>query len=159
MVGFIERMNECRKNTDKIGLGISEWSIVATNSLKSNQAFFKTVLCTQFYRMLELYYQNQLEIRSDSHTLDVYIMNNKIIKLLIEEIVNTGEYTLEGIAYHTRIPFDVIDEAACGLNAQISIAAWVKIIDLYFSIKPEAKSMLIKTIMEDQFEFKSVSCW
>lgn len=36
-------------------------------------------------------------------------MDRKIIQMLIHDILAAGEYTLEGIAYYTHIPYDVID--------------------------------------------------
>jgi len=75
-----------------------------------------------------------------------YAMDNKIIKFLIQDIVETGDYTLEGIAYHTHIPFDVIYDLACGINTPLSITPWVKIVQLYLQARPEISKMFIDSM-------------
>jgi len=59
-----------------------------------------------------------------------------------------GEYTLEGIAHYTRIPFDVIFDAACGNNNQLSITPWARIIDLYIQVKPDVTQLLLNKLIE-----------
>jgi hypothetical protein len=75
-------------------------------------------------------------------------MDSKIIQTLIQGIVETGEYTLEGIAHVTRIPFDVIFDAACGNNNQFSITPWARIVDLYMQVKPEVTQLLFNKLLE-----------
>ncbi len=83
---------------------------------------------------------------TDSY-MGCYTMDSKIIQLLIHGIVETGEYTLEGIAHHTRIPFDVIFDAACGNNRQFSITPWARIIDLYLQLKPEIAELIFDKLL------------
>lgn len=75
-------------------------------------------------------------------------MDSKIIQLLIQSIVETGEYTLEGIAYHTRIPVEIIYDAASGINNQISITPWARIVDLYMQVKPDIAKVLSEKLLE-----------
>lgn len=75
-------------------------------------------------------------------------MDNQIIQLIINGIIETGEYTLEGIAHYTRIPFDIIYDVACGINTPISITTWSKIAWLYTQVKPEIAKMLFKKLSE-----------
>lgn len=75
-------------------------------------------------------------------------MDSKIIQTLIRGIVETEEYTLEGIAYHTRIPFDVIYDAACGISNQFSITPWARVVDLYLKVKPDVARVLVKKLLE-----------
>ena len=75
-------------------------------------------------------------------------MDNKIIQLLIHDIVHTGEYTLEGIARYTRIPFDVIFDAACGNNNPFSITPRARVVDLYIQVKPDIAQILFEKLIE-----------
>jgi hypothetical protein len=80
--------------------------------------------------------------------MECYEMDSRIIQLLIQDIVNTGEYTLEGIAYHTHIPFDVIYDAACGITNEFSITLWSKITNLYLEVRPDIVKILINKLIE-----------
>lgn len=82
------------------------------------------------------------------NTLESYAMDSKIIQLLIQGIVETGEYTLEGIAYHTRIPFDIVYDAACGINNHFSITPWTKVVDLYMKVRPDIAQVLLDRLLE-----------
>ncbi|MBV8802448.1 MAG: hypothetical protein JO131_05720 [Gammaproteobacteria bacterium] len=75
-------------------------------------------------------------------------MDSQIIKFLIENIIQTGEYTLEGIALYTQIPFDIIYDAACGINNQFTITPWARVIDLYLQVYPNIEEILIKRLIE-----------
>jgi hypothetical protein len=75
-------------------------------------------------------------------------MDSKIIQFLIQGIIETGEYTLEGVAHYTRIPFDVIFDAACGNNNQLSITPWARIVDLYMQVKPDVTQLLFNKLIE-----------
>lgn len=75
-------------------------------------------------------------------------MDSKIMQVLIQDIIETGQYTLEGIAYHTHIPFDVIYDAACGMNNQFSITPWTRVVALYMQVKPDIALVLIDRLIE-----------
>ena len=75
-------------------------------------------------------------------------MDSKVIQLIIQGILETGDYSLEGIAYYTRIPFDVIYDAACGINYQFSITSWARIVNLYLQLKPEIVEMAASKLLE-----------
>ncbi len=75
-------------------------------------------------------------------------MDSKIIQFIIQDIVETGDYTLEGIAYHTHIPFDVIYEAACGMSNQFSVTSWVRVVGLYLQVKPEVAREFMARLLE-----------
>jgi hypothetical protein len=77
-------------------------------------------------------------------------MDNQILQLILNGIIETGEYTLEGIARYTRIPFDIIYDVACGINIPISMTTWTKIASLYTQVRPDIATILFKKIVETQ---------
>lgn len=75
-------------------------------------------------------------------------MDSKILQSLIYGIVNSGEYTLEGIAYHTRIPLDILLDAVCGKANEFSITLWARIAELYIQVKPEISQILLDRLQK-----------
>ena len=75
-------------------------------------------------------------------------MDNTVIQLVIRGILESGEYSLAGIAYATRIPFDVVLEASCGTTQQLSVTAWTRIVDLFMQVKPEIATLLLKKFLQ-----------
>jgi len=109
------------------------------------KAFFlertHALFCQLFHAIIQ---QSQ-----NSGITEHYTMDSKIIQILINGIIDTGEYTLEGIAYYTRIPLDVIFDAACGgYNNQLSITLWAKIVGLYLQVRPDIARILYDKLFE-----------
>ena len=66
---------------------------------------------------------------------------------MINNIIASGNYTIEGIAYHTRLPLDIVIDAACGNNKYFSLTPWAKIIDLFMQANPEITDLLLTKIL------------
>jgi hypothetical protein len=115
--------------------------------IKNERKVLKAFLLGRLHKLFcELFHSN-LQHNFNS-SLESYAMDSKIIQLLILEIIETGEYTIEGIAYRTNIPFDVIYDAVCGINNQISITPWARVVDLYMQVKPDVTQMLIDKLLD-----------
>lgn len=126
--------------------------------IKTERKFLKGILISCLHKFFcNLFYKNfQFDLgKNFKLTTECYTMDEKIIQILIREIVETGEYTLEGIATYTGIPIDIIIDVACGSMSQFSITLWIRIIDLYMQVKPEISKFffvrLIETIEKDHF--------
>ena len=112
--------------------------------------FIKAALLSQLHGLLvELFDKTTQNCFSD---MEIYEMDNKIIQMLIHTIVSSGEYSLEGIAHATRIPYDVIYDASYGKNSNFSITPWVRVVDLFLQIKPELAKLLYDKLLEKRNE-------
>lgn len=115
---------------------------------KNKRKIMKAFLLSQLHRLFcELFY-NKIQSEKNLSSMEYYVVDNKIIQFLIQGIIDTGEYTLEGISHCTRIPFDVIFDAACGNNTQLSITPWAKVVDLYMQAKPDVAQLLFNKLVE-----------
>ncbi|MHB1947206.1 MAG: hypothetical protein ACYCQI_03725 [Gammaproteobacteria bacterium] len=117
-------------------------------SAKNERKLLKAFLVGHLQKLFCDLFQNKIKAIHNNSSMECYTMDSKIIQLLIQGIVETGEYTLEGIAYYTRIPFDVIYDAACGISNQFSITPWVRIVDLYTQVRPEVVHVLIDKLLQ-----------
>lgn len=135
-----------------------------TNSLNKNEkkllkVFLVTHLqkffCSLYHKNFQFYLGKNYELTTES-----YEMDGKIIETLISEIVKTGEYTLEGIATYTKIPLDIIIDAACGTCHQLSVTPWTRIVDLFMQVRPDITKAvfekLISIIEENNLKLSSI---
>lgn len=113
-----------------------------------NHGLLKAFLLGYLHQLFCELFQQKIEFEEDHSLLRCYAMDSKIIRLLIQGIVETGDYTLEGIAYHTHIPVDIIYDAAYGMNNELSITPWSRIVDLYIQVKPEIAEVLVDKLVE-----------
>lgn len=117
-------------------------------SAKQDRKLLKVFLLSRLHQLFCDLFKNKMQCNQNNSSMECYTMDSKIIQLLIQGIIETGEYTLEGISYRTRIPFDVIFDAACGISNQFSITPWVRIVDLYIQVNPEIAQALFDKLIE-----------
>lgn len=113
----------------------------------NERKILKVFLLNQLHQLFFEIFENKIQSEEISPSMEYYTVDNKIIQSLIQSIINTGEYTLEGIAHYTRIPFDVIFDAACG-NTQLSITPWARVADLYMQVNPTVTQLLFNKLIE-----------
>lgn len=123
-------------------------TLILKFSVKNERKILKAFLLGRLHQLFCELFQNKMQCNQNDSSMECYAMDSKIIQLLIQGIVETGEYTLEGIALYTRIPFDVIYDAACGINNQFSITPWARVVDLYIQVKPDIAQVLIDKLLE-----------
>jgi hypothetical protein len=123
----------------------SHQSLLSKFGTKDGRKVLMALLLGQLHEIFNLVFQDSIENNS---SMECYTMDSKVIQLLISGIVDSGDYTLEGIAYYTRIPFDVIMDAACGNSTQISITPWARIVGLYIQVNPDISRVLFERLLE-----------
>ncbi len=77
------------------------------------------------------------------------MLESKFVRLIIQDILATGEYNLEGIAHYTDTHEEVIEEMMTGRNASPSAAFLRKLIDLHRSVRPELYKEIVKKVTEN----------
>jgi len=117
-------------------------------SVKNERKILKAILLERLQKLFCEVFHKLIQHNQNNSSIECYTMDSQIIRLLIHSIVETGEYTLEGIAYYTRIPLDIIFEAACGTSNQFSITLWARIAELYLQVRPDIAKMLFDKLLE-----------
>lgn len=117
-------------------------------SLKNERRILKAFLLGRLHQLFCELFKTNVQCAQNNFSMECYAMDSKIIQLIIQSIVETGEYSLEGIALYTRIPFDVIYDAACGINTEFSITPWARVVDLFLQVKPDIAQVLIDKLLE-----------
>lgn len=73
-------------------------------------------------------------------------------RLIIQDILSTNEYNIQGIAYYTTTPEEVVEEILGGLNINPSAIFLQRIIDLHRSVRNELYNKIIKKIISKYSE-------
>jgi hypothetical protein len=115
---------------------------------KNERKILKAFLLGQLHDLFCEIFHCKVDDIKNNFSMECYSMDTKIIQILIQGIVETGEYTLEGIAYYTRIPFDVIYDVACGKGNEFTITPWARVVDLYLKLKPDVAKVLVNRFLE-----------
>lgn len=71
----------------------------------------------------------------------------KFVRLIINDILSTGEYNLTGIAYYTGTCEDVVGEVMTGRNTSPSATFFRRLIDLHRSVRRDLYDIIIKKVL------------
>jgi len=121
-------------------------TLILKLSAKEKRKLLKSFLLCCLHQLFCEQFKKKIEL--SNFKMECYEMDSKIIQILIHDIIETEEYTLEGIAYYTHIPYDVIYAAAYGINNQFSITLWAKLVELYIQVKPDIILILVDKLLE-----------
>lgn len=116
-------------------------------SSKNERKILKVILLEQLHEIFyEMFYKTIAH--QNIYSMECYAMDSQIIRLLIHAIIETEEYTLEGIARYTRIPFDIIFDVASGANNQFSITPLTRIVSLFLQVRPDIAQVLFDKLLD-----------
>lgn len=92
--------------------------------------------------------QNSLHFNGKSKHKEILMKDAALLQYIIKDILKSEMYTLDGIAYYTQTPREVIDDLFSGITQSPSHAVFRKIIELHLSVR---KSWY-QTILENFFK-------
>ena len=93
-------------------------------------------------------YKSYAKLLKSAQNMEFEMLEANFLRLVITDIISSGEYTLEGIAHVVRMPDDVIFEVASGLNENPSLALATRIIKLHSLVRKGWYSEIIKKALE-----------
>jgi hypothetical protein len=114
---------------------------------KNQRKVLKAILLGCLRQLFCDLFKNKVEKSQNSLGIESYTMDNKIIQFILQDILDTGDYTLEGIANSTHLPLDLLYDVLTGINHQLSITPWAKIIEIYLQVKPQVVHNLIDKLL------------
>lgn len=77
------------------------------------------------------------------------MLETNFISLIIKDILSTDYYTLEGIAYTTKIHEDILSDLASGINTQPSANSLLKLIELHISVRKDLYDVIRKKLTKE----------
>lgn len=121
-----------------------------TNFSNKEILFLEATLLRHVCTELKRNFKNQFHIYFRSIKLtsekENFMLEINFIRLIINDILSSKEYTLEGIALYTNTHEDVLNELMIGLNNNSSSIFLQKILELHHSVRPELYNYIIAKI-------------
>ena len=75
------------------------------------------------------------------------MLESKFAHLIVKDILATGEYNLQGIAYYTDTYEDVIEELIDGRNTNPSATLLKRLINLHRSVRRDLYNLVVKKLL------------
>ncbi|MBX3709683.1 MAG: hypothetical protein KIT56_06760 [Gammaproteobacteria bacterium] len=102
--------------------------------------------------IFKMHYKDYFSIMKFDFDRERDMIDDNFIKLIINDLVLSEAYSLEGIAYHIREPEDVIYEIVSGNNTNPSLKLSRKIIELHRSFRSDLYREIISKFVTEHMK-------
>lgn len=108
-----------------------------------------TYLCKEFKEIFRQKYTDYFRLMKMNKLMENMMLETNCVRLIIDDILATEAYTLEGIACYTDTHEDIIHEIMIGRNTDPSYSIVRKIIELHKSVRPNLYNDLVNKIIKN----------
>lgn len=106
-------------------------------------------ICEELKEVFRKQHKDYFRFMKFSLNMENTMLESNFIRLIIKDIMSTGEYTLQGIACYTDTHEDIIHELAAGLNTKPLATCLWKTIELHRSVRPELYNAIVKKVASE----------
>jgi hypothetical protein len=113
---------------------------------KKEKLLLETMLFSDLYQVLK---ESYIAASETNHQLKEKhsMIKGSIIRGLINDLLMTNEYSLQGLANYTGYPEDVICDVAAGMNKNPTLVLSARIIELHAMTRREFYDGLVKKVI------------
>lgn len=108
-----------------------------------------TRICDALKGVFKNYYKNYFQLMKYTNQMEDTMLEANFVQFIINDILSTEEYTLEGIACYIDTPEDVIVELVTGRNTTPSAIVFRRIIELHRMVRQELYQSITKKITSE----------
>jgi hypothetical protein len=106
-------------------------------------------ICEELKEVFRQQHREYFHLMKLNKEMENTMLESKLIRFIIQDILSTKEYTIEGIARYAATHEDVLYEIYAELNQQPSATLLRKIIELHRMVRRELYQKITKKIAYD----------
>lgn len=80
---------------------------------------------------------------------EICMLEKNVVRFIVEDLLFAEDYSIEGMAYYTQFPEDVICDVISGKNQMPSLELSRKLIELHKTARPDLYKNIVKKIRQD----------
>jgi hypothetical protein len=108
-------------------------------------------VCLELREIFRNQHKEYFDLMKFTRVMEDEMLEANFTHLVIKDILQSEEYTVEGLALYTNFPEDVIHEVMCGLNKNPSALLLQKAINLHRLVRRDLyQSIINKVISRDR---------
>lgn len=106
------------------------------------------LVCEELTEIFRQYFQNYFILMNFSVEMEDAMLDENLLKLLLKDILISGEYTVAGIAHYTNVHEDIVHEVLIGRNNCPSAMFLRRTIELHQSVRRDLYLQIRKKITD-----------
>jgi hypothetical protein len=131
-------------------LGINSSQLTEEQSLLLEAEIF-TQVCEELMEIFKKQHREYFRLMKFTIEMEKTMLESKFVRLIIQDILTTDEYNLDGIANYTNTHEEVIEELMIGRNPSPSAVFLRKLIDLHRSVRRELYEEIKRKVATNYF--------
>jgi hypothetical protein len=104
-------------------------------------------ICAELKENYRMQYRDYFRLMKFTIKMETEMLEANFTRLVIKDILQTREYTVEGLAQYTGIHEDVIHEVMCGRNTNPSAVLLQRAIDLHRMVRRDLYQAIIQKVV------------
>jgi hypothetical protein len=128
-------------------IGVNSYTFSKEEILVIEAELFKSI-CYELKEIFRLRYKTYFHLIKFSKKKEEAMLDANFARLIIQDILSTHEYDVQGIAYYTNTPQEVVEEVVAGINLNPTALFLRKIIELHRTVRADLYESIIKKIIE-----------
>lgn len=111
-------------------------------------------VCDELRDLFKVFNKEYLRLLKLDYERENMMIEADFLRHVVQDILMSKEYSVEGIAYYTQIPEEVITDLMLGKNAEPSLPLSRKIIDLHRSVRPNLYREIMKKVASEYLQLE-----
>jgi hypothetical protein len=134
-------------------MGIKSSNLSKTESLILEGELF-TSLCDELKKQFQTKYSDYFRLMKVNAKAEDEMLEGHLVRYVIDDILATEDYTLQGIAYYTHVSEDLVYDMAIGNTLDPSSTVFRNMLKLHRSVRPGLYQKMMEKIIAS-YENKS----
>jgi hypothetical protein len=127
-------------------MGIISSKFSKTESLILEGELF-TRFCDELKKRFRTKYCHYFRVMNFNAKAEEEMLEGHLVRYVIDDILASGDYTLQGIAYYTHISEDCVYDMAIGHDLDPSSTVFRNMLKLHRSVRPDLYQQMMKKII------------
>lgn len=129
-------------------IGINPIKLSKEENILLEVEFFSRI-CEELKKVFQQQHREHSLLMKFNTEMENTMLESKLTRFIIQDILSTGEYTLAGIAYYTQTHEDVLYEIYGEFNLEPSATLLRKILELHRMVRRDLYQKITKKIVSE----------
>lgn len=128
-------------------IGINPYKLSREENLILEADLFYSI-CKELKEIFRVHHKEYFRLTKFTADMEMVMLEQNFLRFVINDILSTNEYTIEGFAHYVDVHIDVVHEIILGRNLNPSALLLQRAIELHKTLRGDLYKKIIQNILE-----------